>query len=205
MYSVSPSWLTQVQLASAKLSAKLQKHALTDFTGAKTYVLPTLFAVDKFLLELAEPLFQPLPVKPKVFMEWSHFWIPLFFGRDTYNRFARFPEFMEAYCVSRGNSKLDQGCADYWRNKGVKVALLDHQASGPDFIVIGDLVIQVYYPAEVMAALDVVYGAAVSQQEFDVDALFRLFEQPMQVPVVISRDAVLAEHLTKQVMRWVGK
>ena len=204
-YSVNPRWLSKVQAVSAAMTSKLQAPTLAAFSGSKTVVLPSLFAVDKFLLELAEPMFQPMPVKPKIFMEWSHFWIPLFFGRDTYNRFARFPEFMEAYCVSRSNSKLDQGCADYWRNKGVKVALLDNHASGPDFIVIGDLVIQVYYPVEAMAALDTVYGAAASAQEFDADALFRLFEQPMQVPVVISRDAVLAEHLTKQVMRWVGK
>src|SRR3989338_8694211 len=202
-YSINSAWLAELQTSSAKLHTQLQGFPLGKLEETRTFVFATLFEVDKFLLELFEGAVSSFGgKKPKLFMEWSHFWIPLFFGREEYKRFARFPEVTEAYIVSRHGDLINKWCAEYWRGRGARAVIRREPATGPDFVVLGDMVIQVFYPAEVVASISQIYGKAKSIEAFDADQLFEtVFEKPLSVPVVIQRNALLANHLATEVMK----
>jgi hypothetical protein len=203
-YQVDLAWLKELGLFSDLVRRKYLKRVSEESSMDKmSFVFDTLREADEFLMDIMEE-FDPPPGMP-LHLCWNHYWIPLFLKHETYRKMKKAIERLETYSITPANTPLDKWCYDYWGKKGLKNKKIGAKMSSDySVIVFGDVVIQLYYPAEITTALDRVFAKAQSPLDVDMDALFEnVFEKKTRIPVIITKNPALAEHFRTQITREV--
>ena len=103
------------------------------------------------------------------------------------------------YCISQGNTPIDKWCADFWGKAGVKEKIGVKYALGIDMIIYKDIIVQVFYPPEIRTAIDKVYSSTKDPSKLNIDNFFKtVFEKKTRIPVLITRNEVVAKELFEQ-------
>jgi len=200
-YIIDVDWVNSVSLFAEKMSSALAegKHSLLN----RELVFETVAEADKFLLELGAIL---NPGKDdEIGLQWNHFWIPLFFSRDTYTGLKELITKTNFYCVTAGNSPIDNWCATFWNKIGVNEKTGVKGTFGIDMMVFQDTIIQVFYPKKIKEAIDRVYKKTKDPTKLDAEKFFHtVFEKKTRIPILISRNKEVAEELMKQTKAYFG-
>ncbi len=203
-YALSFDWLDRLSRYSDEVRSNYSKDSGAFSPGQSVLFFDSAAEVDTFLINAFKKLFDPSDTL--VALQWCHFWIPLFFPRQTYVEMKEAIAMADFYSISSADTSVDRWCADYWSKNNLKYRLGVKQASGNDVVVYRDVVMQVFYPLEFRQALDSVYSSA-NPRDFDFDKFFEtVFEEKRRIPVSITRNAALAEQIKKEIMRlWKGE
>ena len=134
-------------------------------------------------------------------MHWSHFWIPLFLNRKTYKRMKEAMSLAEVYSITSSDTAVDRWCHDFWKEHLVHTVYGIKEKASADTIVVEDTVVQVFYPTELRKMLDREFSKAKSVEDLDLNKLFsNVFERKKEIPVVITKNRVLAEQLRERIL-----
>ena len=72
-----------------------------------------------------------------------------------------------------------------------------------DYVVFMDAVIQVFYPKDILDAINKVFDSAKGINDVNIKKLSELvFERKTTIPVIITRNHVLAEQLRNRVLSY---
>ena len=201
-YQLSEAWIKKKKSEIGAIEAKYFQKAPSLALPQENLVFDSLFEVDKFLIGSFVSIASKMNKKPVLCLRWSHFWIPLLLSKKEYAKLVEFAHLVEAYCLSKGNTPIDKWCAVYWKKHGWKHKLGVDVASSADIVVFGDYVIQVFYPAEIRKMLENVYNKTKRVSDLDVDYFFnKIFEKKTKIPVIVLKNAELAEQLRKQTIK----
>ena len=109
----------------------------------------------------------------------------------------------DLYAVGRGNTKIDQWCAQFWEQYEVKKKLGVDCAAIADLIIYKDIVIEVFYSAEIKKELDSFYEKAKNIKDLDITHMFeKIFLKSTKINVVIHHNEALAEELKEQTLNY---
>jgi hypothetical protein len=203
-YSLSKTWLSQT---SDRLNELKMKYASMEETISGDVLYLTFnnaFEVDQFLVAWAKKLH--LTKKDKMVLQWNHFWIPLFFPRQTYLEMKEFFESCDPYAITSANTVLDKWCAYYWEKAGLKKRLGVKSKYSSDVIAVRDIVVQVFYPQKLLDKINKVYISVKNIEEFDADIFFNgVFLHPIKIQVVVLRNAGLSMLLQNEINSYFKK
>ncbi|MBU0898496.1 MAG: hypothetical protein KJ613_01635 [Nanoarchaeota archaeon] len=161
-------------------------------------VFHTMFDVDAFLVTTAKELLSKHggKEKPAIYVYWTHLWVPLFLDKKVYKNIKEFSKITNSYVVSKNNTIIDKWCYHFWKKPKMNVDIgVDFNAR--DFVVFNDVVIQIFYPDELLKEMKRIYSAAKSVHDLDADALFKtLFERKTIIPVTVDKNPILAKQLS---------
>ncbi|RLG18215.1 hypothetical protein DRN67_04380 [Candidatus Micrarchaeota archaeon] len=200
-YKVDLDWLKSIRSFSELVHRKYAHKVSPDSSPDRmSFVFDTVAEAEDFLIDLALQ-FEPKP-DSKLYLCWVHFWIPLFLNRKTYKKMLELLQRIPSYGVTPSDTPIDRWCSDYWSSHG-----LTNKKLGVDiktdcsFLVLDDMVIQIYYPHEIIREVDLSFSKAKTIQELDPDRFFeRVFEKKTKIPIVVSKNPALAEHLKDKIL-----
>lgn len=160
-------------------------------------VFSTVYEVDQFLASFAKTL---KPTKEDSFaLHWHHLWIPLFFSNETYKSMKDLIVGANYYCVCPSDTPIDRWCQKFWHNLGVREKIGLKEIPGVDMVIFRDVIIQVFYPPQIKDAIDKVYSSTKDPSKLDIEDFFKtVFEKKTKIPVLITRNEVVAKELFEQ-------
>lgn len=193
-YALDSTWIAKTADA---LNALRSKYAASDFQlhgDILNLTFNNAFEVDQFLIKFVTELHAKK--NEVLLLQWNHFWIPLFFPRQTYLQMKDFFLSCKPYAITPSNTVIDRWCAGFWEKAGLAKKLGVPRIHAGDFIAFRDLIIQVHYPIKLLEQIDKVYKTTHIMMKFDADLFFeRTFLKQAKIPVVVIRNAALADQL----------
>lgn len=196
-YQLNQRWLQEMRQHSDEIAQKYAAKALQNQTGLTAH---SLYEVDKLLLELVS---KNLPQTEKIFLGtvWNHFWVPLFLSKKEYLQIKALHQYFDWYAISKGNTKIDQWCANFWNNAGAH-AKAGIKTKVQDSILFSDSIIQVHYPPSILQKLDRFYKKTKQVEDLNTNQLFDpIFLEPTAIPITINQNKALFEQLKKQIQK----
>lgn len=198
-YLLNKEWIEKLQELGYSLhSAYLDGRTPPTF-GESSFSLNSLHEADMFILDF---LLANFPQNEEtIIWQWSHYWLPLFLSMKEYEKIKKIPRTCKIYCIVRGNTAVDRWCAEFWSKQGVQNKYGINYGNN-DILVINDLVLQAFYPKEIMKEIDKFFEKTKSIQDIDVKYLFdNIFLKKTKIPIVVNRNPELAEQLRRQMLK----
>ncbi|MFH1224664.1 MAG: hypothetical protein V1676_02565 [Candidatus Diapherotrites archaeon] len=197
-YQLNRDWIKQLKAISGNLESSYENGPKETALHGKVFVLDSVNETDRLFVKLMK--MQAVDgKKPVVCLHWCHLYTPLFVSREEYAQIAKLAENFEFYSLCRGDTIVDEWCAEFWRRQGVRQITGADVAATIDLLVIGDTVVEIHYSFEIKKRWDEIYGKIKKLDELKVDKLFEeIFEKEAKVKVVVYQDSHIAEEIRKQ-------
>jgi hypothetical protein len=107
--------------------------------------------------------------------------------------------------VVSGDTAVDRWCQEFWLKNDVNSVCGAGDSGVSDYLVFGDMIMQVFYPEDVMKEMDDIFSSAKSIHDINMQRFFeQVFERKTTIPVTVTRNPVLAEQLRKKIMSHFG-
>jgi hypothetical protein len=211
-YDLSNDWIIKIKefvdkLYEVHLGSKneiLNVEALGD--DMKIYTLPNLIESDKFWNKVVRKWFDEDidDGKPKIYPQLSgHTWYVFGqMGEET----AIFDDMKQRgikfYILCNGNTPLDQWCKKYYEKLGGKFINNDKEKSENNkyFSIYKDNIIQTEHPKELADEINDIYIKAKNFQNFDATRLTKVLLKRVPIKIIVMKNALIAEQLSKSVM-----
>ena len=196
-YLLSLSWVESTKEMLTMLENNLKEGKVVSPLNQK-FVFSTVMEVDQFLVGIKD-LFKPTK-EDELGLVWVHFWIPLFFSKNTYKTMKEILTGSKFYAITPNDSPIDKWCADFWGKLGINKKVGVKDVPNISMLIFSDLILQVFYPVEIKKALDEVYNSTDDPSKLDIDNFFTtVFEKKTRIPVLISKNKEVADELMKQI------
>ncbi|MEM7815059.1 MAG: haloacid dehalogenase-like hydrolase [Candidatus Aenigmatarchaeota archaeon] len=107
----------------------------------------------------------------------------------------------EAFMLVAGDEPIDRWCADYYRNRFVRVQTGVPCAETCDTMVLGDVVVQLHLPETLRTKLELLYLNTKNVAELSVADLYNsVYKQPADVKISVMRNSEIARQLRERIM-----
>lgn len=199
-HQLNPKWVGSLNRQYSELNTRLGGGA-RSIKDSGVMIFHSLFELDSFFLKLVESEAVP-GQRPDMFLYWFHLWIPLLISKKEYAQLVRVEEFFRGHVICGNDNALDKWCAEFWSKRGTKVKLGVGEKM-IDTVVLKDTVIQVFYPPEIRKEMNEVYARTKRFSDLEIDYFFKgVFEKKVEIPVVITKNAQLAEQLRQEISEY---
>jgi hypothetical protein len=193
-YLISESWVNLQNNLLNKLLRNLSEGEVVSPLNQKL-IFNSISECDTFLSNLQRVL---NPSKDDdLALVWIHFWIPLFFSKETYQKMKDILTGSKFYAITPNDSPIDKWCADFWGKLGINKRIGVKDAPNISMLIFNDVILQVFYPKEIR---DKVYNSTDDPSKLDIDNFFKtVFEKKTRIPVLISKNEEVAKELMSQI------
>ena len=174
-----------------------------QFGQKQEVVVDSIHASNLFLIDF---IFEKAPeTDGAMYWQWQHYWLPLLITREGYEKLKLLSsENMESYSVVKNDTIVDKWCADFWIQHGFK-----NSKYGVDFrndtdtFVLGDCVLQVFYPKELMRKMDDFFEGVRKIEELNIKKLFdEVFLKETKIPITIAKNHEIAKQIKEETKKY---
>ncbi|MBI5553928.1 MAG: hypothetical protein HY917_04275 [Candidatus Diapherotrites archaeon] len=200
-FKLNLEWIDLTQKEASRL---LEKYRSNSGAGPQSaYLLNSLHEVDQFLLGLVG---QNIPKdRPFLGVYWNHFYVPLMAFNKDYYLIQQLASNFDSLFMTSGSTAIDSWCAGWWNRFGVKTLTGVKPGIPENSLIYGDFLVQVIYPKELQKAIHSLYKSAKRVEELDLHKLFELINQKNEIPVLVTRDQVVAGKMRGEMERISGR
>jgi hypothetical protein len=209
VYSLNPIWVSNLSQFVDELKKSTSKYsgiAESRQEGQTQILTFTSFEkAQEFKKELQKEFFEQKHSTPPVYAgEDRHLISPLIYSERSLSLLNLVNATKaKVYLAVMGNSIVDEWCADYYRNGGVKVSTGVPCADKCEVFVIGDKIVQIYSHEKLKERLDKIYNGAGKISDVSVPQLYNdIYKKKVKIKVVITQNAELAEHIRERILGW---
>lgn len=189
-YSFSSSWVGELNDFAGKL--RLAQSGVCE----GTFSFSTPYEADVFLMKLFND--KPVAGRPKLFIHWRHFWIPLFLDQHKYLDAHAIAGKYAVYTSCFFDTPVDVWCADFWRKHGMKPCVGVANIAG-EIVACDGVMTQTIYPKEFIRQVDFVYSKAGSVDSINLKAFFKdNFSAPGKTFVRVTQNEELCARLQEE-------
>jgi hypothetical protein len=192
-YQLDKEWIKNLQDFGHSLHSAYSQ----DRKYGKDFVATSLYEADMFILDF---VVDNLPEKKtEMAWLWSHYWIPLFLSMKEYQKLSLAAEKMDVYSVVRGKTSIDKWCAQFWGKAGAHTTFGKDYGNWPDTVAFNGIVLQAYYPKDIMKELEKTFSKAKKFGDLDIKKLFdNLFLKKTRISIITTRNQELAEQALQE-------
>ncbi len=203
-YSLNLDWVKELQEFTGKLEESyITKTPLAERKwkeNMQTFVFDNLFNMDKFLIaQFTELLTDEERIDLPCYSHWEFSWWPLFFSRQEYRGLAALKNPSRIYISIRDSSDVAKLCANMYTKLGVKIKVGMDLENNFDYIILGDSVIQMYWPEQLKKDVKKVFKGVKDLAQLDMHALVQIFERKEKINVVVLKNLQIARVFSKKV------
>lgn len=200
-YKLSKDWINSLrsyatyvdQSYRMELSHKNAQRA----EQAEQTVVETLYDFYVYVLIMLEKQSKdPYALKVPCIFRALHAWNPFVIGKEEFNRCVQVIPKYNMYAITSADTPLDKALAKYWEK------LHNHFRTGAprlitnDVVVIGDHVVQIIYPPELLAALDDYFKQTASFETMDAIKFQQdIFYRKTRIPLITVKNKALADSI----------
>jgi hypothetical protein len=128
------------------------------------------------------------------FMKCNHLWGSYYSKEDKEILKKAFQN--GSYIISKNNDFLDKEISNFYKSIGARVKLgLDPNL--PDTIIIGNCVIQIYFPNELIKEINRIYSGKLTVEK--IRECKKVFEKSYDIDILVIRNENIAKSLKKEI------
>ncbi len=206
-YSLNLDWIKQLKTFSKKLEeAYIEKNPLVgnyleSGNGTQSFTLDNMFNLDKFLLFQIEKFltkkeFEKIPC----YSQWNFGWWPLFISREGYQVLKKIINPKRVYISIKDNSVVARFCSNFYSRASMNSKSGVDTETNFDFITVGDLIIQIYYPQTLIKKILSVFNKIKNLEEIDMDKIDEIFSENYEINLIILKNKNIAKILSDKVL-----
>lgn len=213
-YRINKQWLMSVKETVDKLltsydSGKQIKSFTTDFTKDQyaVYTLTSLFELDNFWDDILVYLTHHLQLtEHRSFVAQVHYtwWLLINLGREVklFEGFVKdkIPSYNSVLC----NVPLNKLAERSYKSMGVHFKIGSEKPKKDEMVdvnVVGDNVIQVHYPQEIVARLADFYQKYKTTQEMSLREITQIVHTPCEIKFTVFKNREIAKNLRESYMK----
>ncbi len=209
-YQLNLYWLKQIhdytEITQSNYYTKSRVNVLEGVKDSKiegnfqVLTFESWFDVEKYLYYLQKHYVLNSSKKTSIVLQHNHEWRPLFYMRAEYNWISTIiSKGHRMFLLCANSTPTDVWAAQFYKKLGVRAKTNVKCAETSDLLVFGDMVIQVFIPAELSSRLHNAFSKANNVSDINVPDLIRkVFEKKMDIKVVINKDRELAEQIVSK-------
>lgn len=203
-YRISEEWIEETEKFISVLKERYSRGETPVIDNETQFVFNTIYEVDKFMVEYKGRFIDKIgKEKPLVCLHWKHYWIPLFLEKKVYRRMKDLVKFFKYYCIVSEDTPVDRWCQEFWLKNNVNSVCGVGDSGISDYLVFGDMIMQVFYPEKIMKEMDEMFSSAKSIHDINMQRFFeQVFERKTTIPVTITKNPILAEQLRQKILSY---
>jgi hypothetical protein len=211
-YFISEEWIKEIDnlidslLDSYKKKKPLHSKGLSDFKeegDTQTLVFESFGDAERYRKKLqAEYFAQQKPKEPYCAI-YKHLKSPLVFSEKTFKAIELVTQTQtKCYLISNGKTVVDKWCADYYKNKTIRVALGIECAKTCETMVLGDTITQTYIPKKIEEHIEKVYNEVEDASKIYVPEFYsEVYESKEKTKMIVYKNAEFASQIREKVMQ----
>ncbi len=213
-YRINKQWLMNVKetvdnLLTTYESGKQIKSFTTDFSKDQyaVYTLTSLFDLDNFWDDILMYLTHHLqPSEHRSFVAQVHYtwWLLINLGREVklFEGFTRdkIPSYNSVLC----NVPLNKSAERSYENMGVRFKIGSEKPKRGEMVdvnVVGDSIIQVHYPQEIVEKLADFYQRYRTTEEMSLREITKIVHTPCEIKFTVFKNREIAQNLRESYMK----
>jgi len=173
-----------------------------EITNSEQIIVDSIYDFYMHVLSILEKLAKDKYATsvPSVFRA-LHAWNPLIVDKNEFSRTVKAIPNYKIYTIVSANTPLDRALARYWKSVGVYFQTNISLLITNDVVVIGDYVIQIIYPSELISFLDKFFKETKTIEEMDIIKIQKdIYYKKMPIPVITVKNRTLADELRKETL-----
>lgn len=202
-FELNRSWVSSLKEYMTSVDQSYRTNTpKKDVADSEQIIVDSIYDFYLFILKMMEKYANDSHVtqNPVVFRA-IHGWNALVVGKEELIRVAKVVPNYKLYVVVSSDSPLDHALAKYWRELGVHFKTNVPLTITNDVVVVGDYVVQIIYPNELINALNIFFEETKSLEEMDIIKSQRdIFYKKMHIPVITVKNKMLADDLKKETL-----
>ncbi len=214
VYRINKKWLMNVKETVDRLltsydSGKQIKSFTTDFAKDQyaVYTLSSLFELDNFWDDILIYLTHHLQASEhRSFVAQVHYswWLLINLGRETKLFEGFIKEKIPCYNSVLCNTALNKWAERSYKGMGVRFKLGSQKPVEEELVdvnVVGDSVIQVHYPCEIVAQLVAFYKKYTTTQEMSLKEITQIVHTPCEIKFTVFKNREIAQSLREKYLK----
>jgi hypothetical protein len=203
-YSLNLDWIKKLKELSKSLeNSYVNKNPLIgrDFgiNSIETFTFDNLSNLDSFLMPIIEKyLTRKEHGDYSCYSYWIFGWWPLFISNEKYKVLRDIINPKRIYMVLKDNSQITAFCSNFYKKIGINVRT-GKEIEDFDFIVLGDLIVQIFKPAKLNNRVISLFNKFNKFEDIDMDKVIEVFEEAHKIEVVILRNKDLSNVLLRKI------
>jgi hypothetical protein len=205
-YSLNLDWINEIERFSrgvedAYLGGKGKSPELEGDVTQENFERG--YDVVEFLIDnLLSGKFVPLDSrKIEVTAKVQHMWNPFVLVPSDFGRMKALAPKIDAKVICRGNTRLDEVIAKFYRAFRVKVLLGADVPETPEVVIVGDTMIQIFNPEEMRRIVDETYRKTKTVLSLNLVRTFsEISYRKMRVTVLVNRNPLAASATRKELL-----
>jgi len=212
-YSINKEWLINLKTTTDKLLTNYEKKQEVKTFDAKmateqyaTYTFTNLIDCDNFWDELLFYLAEHIKNdEHHSFLVHSHYnwWFLINLGQETKLHSYLVKKKFNTHFLIIGNSSPNRWARDLYKSIGVKSRIIEDKKvdEAMTLNVIGDTVIQTYYPKVIIEMLREIYENYVKTQDIPLKVITKLANEPCEIKLNVFKNREIADSLREKYLK----
>lgn len=213
-YKINKAWLLQLKNTTDKLltnydtdklPSKFKEYMVEEEYAS--YSFTNLFELDNFwddmLLHLTDKL---SPEEPRIFLAHTHYswWILINLGRETKlfeHMIEKGLQIHNLFCEKYG---LNLWASKIYQEMGVRMNVISDSEADENLTlnVIGDTVIQVKYPPEIIERLEEFYTRYKTPKDMSLKEITEISHMDCDLKFIVFKNPAIAQSLTEKYLKY---
>lgn len=212
-YSLSLQWLYKVRQFCDEAEETVTKTGSFDKglkfcekTGnQQRFIFYNMASAKEYISNLQKEIYLKSKDTP-ICMQLRHLVRAIFYSEDSWEIIKIIKKHkVQIYMAVRDNTFYDRWCKKIYEKQGIKVMLEVDVARNSEIQILGDYIVQLYYPKRYITALDNLYKQIKGPSYIDLHGFYSdIYEKKEDVKVVIIENKEIAEQLRKQTISLFG-
>jgi len=198
-FSLSLEWFAYVKAFAERVLENYEgrptRESLANIESTAEFWFGSVRELDKFFVTFTDVRVDGISKDIPVCWQIKHSWWPLFYSQAEHEVPGGVKRF---YILCEGETPIDEWCCDAQRKMGYNVRH-GSNSSNCDTAVFGDLIFQIYLPADFTSSLENLLGTTIDR--LDMNSLLELVSQPRRIRVAVMKNAELADVLRSGILK----
>ncbi len=195
-YRIDHMWINKLHDFSSSLDYKY-----SDFPIGDNMVFNSLRDMDFFIISMMEKMIITGEMEIHC-SHWGHTWWPLFASRKEYSILKKIPNPKQLYITCNSDGVVARWCKKIYENIGININVGICIEDNFDFMIYGNMVIQMYLPYELRNEINNAFSVN-SIHDIDVDKIFtNIFEKETKINLIIIKNNDVANIFRRRILNY---
>lgn len=204
-YELSKEWVTDIkEFANAVDESYLSKNPLSVWDSdakMQSFSFNSYYELNKFLLAgIQRFLCNPKDKDIIVAKHWQLSLWPLFIRPEDHHVLEKIINPKRVYVTINDSSPVAKFSQNFFTRIGVNYKVGINLDTTCDFCIIGENVVQIYYPGTILQDFSKLFSEARDMNSVDTKMAFKLFVRNERIDIVILRNKSIADVLAAKVL-----
>lgn len=214
-FLLNMDWIEQIQEfgKAVEQTYKGNRKIIGTEIQSTQLTFKSAYELFKFILEMISNHLDTFSDEDKktgdiqlAFAQQTHLFSPFVASKADYKLIKKFSQYGSVYYACKSDSMIDKMLANFYKSFNAKVKLGVDVASDSDIFVIGDWVIQIFFPTTVKKDIAKIYSSTKDILSLDIVKFYwNLGHQSQDLEVLLNKNPTLSSQIRERILNYFKK